>query len=244
MTTPDEMAAREIADYPVVADLGEDHMGAIVQVGDSVGELRFVQQLSDGLYFLSLRTLFGPDPQALQVPADTEIRLVRSAPPPEFGAVDTALLRELASVSDQIKAKEGEVEGLKEHRRRLQEKVLDEFALNGVNKLTVDGRPIYTREERHARLLERPIEEGGGRYEYRDFVPVLRQLGFEGSITPENVHHKTLTAVLRELLEQAAEAAENDTDEPPALPPELAHMVELVSEIKVVVGAPRRTKKA
>lgn len=241
MSTPDEMAAREIADHHTVSTLDDTHLGATIEIKNTVGELKLFQQLSDASYFVSLALPDTSEMRSFQVPADTEVGFHRAAPPPEFVSVDTKKLREYASIADQIKAKEGEIEGLKERRKELQEEILDQFALNGVHSLVVDNRPIYTRTERYPRLLERPEEDGGGRYTYADFVPVLRKLGFKGAITPESVHHKTLTSVLRELLEQSAEAAKaSGIDQPPTLPPELARMVELVEEPKVCVGAPRR----
>jgi hypothetical protein len=150
-------------------------------------------------------------------------------PAPEVAALNPDLVRELASVTDMLKAREGEVKDLKERKRKLSEELLGTFELNGLDSVRVDGRLAYLHSPTYPVYLEKPADQGGGRYTAQDAVAVLRKIGRGAQVQPETVNHQTMGAILREY-----------RDAKTALPEELAKIVRLEEAPEVRVRAPRK----
>jgi hypothetical protein len=144
-------------------------------------------------------------------------------------SIDTKLVRELALVTDQLKAREGEVAELKARKRELSEQLLGTFELHGMDQMRVAGRLAYVHRPSYARYLDKPADQGGGRYTPQDAVAVLRQIGRGAQVQPETVNHQTMGAILREY---------RDSKQP--LPEALARIVELDEKPEVRIGAPRK----
>jgi hypothetical protein len=147
------------------------------------------------------------------------------APP----TINVSLVRELAAVTDMLKAREGEVEDLKRRKAQLSQQLLPAFEMNGVKNMQVDGRKAYVHTTTFPQYLEKPTEEGGGKYTARDVVDALRAIGRDAQIQPETVNHNTLGAILREY---------RDQDLP--LPEALAKLVKLGERPEVRVGGARK----
>jgi len=156
---------------------------------------------------------------------------VDTAEPPaeQPASIDTDKIRELAAVTDQLKAREGEVEDLKRRKRELSEQLLEVFELHGMDQLRVDGRKAYIHRPTFPLYHEKPVEEGGGRYTAADAVAALRAIGRGAQVQPETVNYQTMGAILREY---------RDAEQP--VPEALAKIVELGEKPEVRVGGARK----
>lgn len=143
--------------------------------------------------------------------------------------IDVSLIRELATVSDQLKAREGEVKDLKARKAELSAKIIETFELHGLDSIRVDGRNAYVHRPSFPVYREKPVEEGGGKYTAQDAVDALRAIGRGAQVQPETVNHQTMGAILREY---------RDAGQP--VPEALAKVVELGESAEVRVGAPRK----
>jgi hypothetical protein len=150
-------------------------------------------------------------------------------PAPEVAPINTELVRELAMVTDQLKAREGEVAELKTRKRQLSEELLGTFELHGVDQLKVDGRLAYVHSPSYPVYLDKPADQGGGRYTAQDAVDVLREIGRGAQVQPETVNHQTMGAILREY-----------RDAKTAIPEALAKIVKLEEKPEVRVRAPSK----
>jgi hypothetical protein len=151
------------------------------------------------------------------------------AGPEVAAAIDVTLIRELATVTDQLKGREGEVKDLKARKAELSAKIMETFELHGLDSIRVDGRNAYVHRPSFPKYKEKPVEEGGGKYTAQDAVEALRAIGRGAQVQPETVNHQTMGAILREF---------RDAEQP--VPDELAKVVELVEGAEVRVGAPRK----
>lgn len=242
MTTPDEAAALDHDDLTfdklTPADIGATievyGTGQTVDVEPIIGEL--VEIVSPTT--IKVQREGKPFSTTITTPwvhGVLRYRVLEPAPAaeePVITPVDMKLMRELISVSDQRKLAEGQVDDLEKREEELSEKLVEQFAANGVEKLTVDGRTLYTHTQTGASFKERSADEGGGRYAVGDLVPVFRKLGMGHHIKPETVNWQTISAILREYRE---------AEEP--VPAELARMVELKGSPQIRVRAPRKTRK-
>ena len=147
-------------------------------------------------------------------------------------ALDAGPLREYIALSDMLKAREGEVDALKERKKELMAGLLSAFELRGVSSIVVDGRSVYTRIPTRPRYRDRPADQGGGRFGPADAVAALRAIGRDDVIAPETVNYQTLGAILREF---------QDADG--GIPEPLADVVELEDYPEVRVGAPRPSRR-
>lgn len=161
--------------------------------------------------------------------AATEMPDAQPEAAPEAAAIDPQLVRELALVTDMLKAREGEVKDLKERKRRLSDQLLGTFELHGVDQLKVDGRLAYVHSPSFPVYLDKPADQGGGRYTAKDAVAVLREIGRGAQVQPETVNHQTMGAILREY-----------RDSKTALPEPLAKIVKLEETPEVRVRAPSK----
>lgn len=161
--------------------------------------------------------------------AATEMPGARPEPAPEAAPINPDLVRELAMVTDQLKAREGEVAELKARKRQLSDELLGTFELNGLDQMRVDGRLAYVHTPTYAVYLDKPADKGGGRYTAQDAVAVLREIGRGAQVTPETVNHQTMGAILREY---------RDQERP--LPEALAKIVKLDEKPEVRVGSARK----
>lgn len=150
-------------------------------------------------------------------------------PAPEAVGIDVDLIRELATVTDQLKAREGEVKDLKARKAELSEKLLETFELHGMDSIRVDGRNAYVYTGTFPLYREKPVEEGGGRYTAQDAVEALRAIGRGAQVQPETVNHMTMGAILREYRDQNL-----------PIPEVLAKVVELGEKPEVRVGGARK----
>lgn len=230
MTTPDAAASAPISNTIPAAELGADHRGAVVTADGVTGTLT---EVAGGPGRVSLIVHQDGRPFGSTIvlePGDT-VQLAEP-PAPEIVPIDTDKVRELAYVQDQIKARKGEMDDLKDREKELQGELLTAFELNGSDSIRVDGRACYIRTDTYPKYLDRDSEDGGGKYTAKDAVEVLRAIGREAQIQPETVNYQTLGAILREY---------RDNEEP--LPEALAKIVELGEEPKVRVGAPTRKRR-
>lgn len=144
-------------------------------------------------------------------------------------AIDVALIRELATITDQLKAREGEVKDLKARKAELSDQLMASFELHGVGSMQIDGRSAYIHRGTFPQYREKPVEEGGGEYTAQDAVEALRVIGRGAQIQPETVNHQTMGAILREY---------RDAEQP--VPEVLAKVVELGEKPEVRVGGARK----
>lgn len=163
--------------------------------------------------------------------AATEHGAVDAVQPPaeQAPAIDLNLVRELAAVTDQLKAREGEVTDLKARKKELSEQLMEIFELHGLDDLRVDGRKAYVHRPTFPLYKEKPVEEGGGRYTAADAVKALRAIGRGAQVQPETVNYQTMGAILREF---------RDAEQP--VPAALAKVVELGESAEVRVGGARK----
>jgi hypothetical protein len=143
--------------------------------------------------------------------------------------IDVALIRELAAITDQLKAREGEVKDLKARKIELSDKIMETFEMHGLDSLRVDGRNAYVHRPTFPRYKEKPVEQGGGKYTAEDAVAALRAIGRGPQVQPETVNYQTMGAILREY---------RDAKQP--VPEELDKVVELGENAEIRVGAPRK----
>lgn len=143
--------------------------------------------------------------------------------------IDIAAIRELAMVTDMLRAREGEVEDLKARKRVLSAQLLPAFELNGLDQMRVDGRPVYVFNATYPKYQEKPVSEGGGKYTAQDAVAALREIGRGAQVQPETVNYQTMGAILREY---------RDQNQP--IPEALAKFVTLGEAPEVRVGAARK----
>ncbi len=153
------------------------------------------------------------------------------APSAPRGDTMADLVRELATVSDQIKAHEGTAKDLKSRRSQIVADLLELWERDDVRSAEVGGRKAFIHPRTFPVLRERPAEQGGGRYTNADVVAVLNRIGRGAAVSPPTVNHQTLGAILREY-------EESDT----GMPPELAEVVELGSVSDIRVGPPRKNR--
>jgi hypothetical protein len=161
--------------------------------------------------------------------AAAEHDTVPPVPPAEQpAAIDVTLIRELAAVTDQLKAREGEVTDLKARKKQLSDEILEFFELHGLEDMRVDGRKAYVHRPTYPRYRDKPVEDGGGKYTAADAVEALRAIGRGAQVQPETVNYQTMGAILREF---------RDAGQP--VPEALARVVELGEGAEVRVGGVR-----
>lgn len=141
---------------------------------------------------------------------------------------ETLLGREMAMISDRLKAHDGEIKDLKSRYGQLQEEMLEIWEMNGTRYRDVDGRRVYTHTNRFPKYKEKPAEQGGGKYTAADAVAALKTIGRGAQVTPETVNWQTMRSILLELRKDEQ-----------AVPPELAEIVELGEALEIRVGAPK-----
>ncbi|HET9144124.1 hypothetical protein [Actinophytocola sp.] len=166
-----------------------------------------------------------PD-EAAAAPESTAPTTPQAEQPP---TIDVAKIRELATVTDQLKAHEGAVADLKARKKQLSEEILEVFELHGLEDMRVDGRKAYIHRPTFPLYKEKPVEEGGGRYTAADAVEALRAIGRGAQVQPETVNYQTMGAILREY---------RDAEQP--VPEALAKVVELGENAEIRVGAARK----
>lgn len=149
--------------------------------------------------------------------------------PEQPPAIDVSLIRELAAITDQLKAREGEVKDLKARKTELSDQIMEIFELHGLDSVRVDGRTAYIHPRTFPVYRDKPVEEGGGKYTSKDVVAALRAIGRGAQVQPETVNHQTLGAILREYRDAEQE-----------VPEALAAVVMLSESTEVRVGSPRR----
>lgn len=236
MPTPDEAAAVDHDKPTSIKELTDRHVDGVIRVfynGEPI--LGYLKALSrnpfTGLTKLDIQEEGRPLPTAIVLPGASLCDVLEPAPSadPVIAPVDMELLRELASVSDQLDLAEGSVKDLKKRKKELSELLVEQFAANGVKNINVDGRTSYMHTSTGASFKERPPEEGGGNYTLEDLVPVLRKLGKGAYVKPETTNWQTISAVLREY---------HKSKEP--VPDELAKMVSLKASPEIRVRAPQK----
>lgn len=144
-------------------------------------------------------------------------------------AIDVDKIRELAAVTDQLKAREGELEDLKRRKRQLSQELMEVFELHGMDQMRVDGRKAYIHRPTFPKYREKPVTEGGGKYTAADAVEALKAIGRAAQVQPETVNYQTMGAILREY---------RDAEQP--VPAALAKVVELGESAEVRVGGARK----
>jgi hypothetical protein len=240
--TPDAAAAAEPQHVPL-HELAHEHVGAVLiyqGVTGTLTDLPVPADVGEGLAF----PLQEPGKPFLTVatgPTDSTVEVVHAAPPSPYDDEANAEVsvpehiragRELAAISDSIKAHKGEIEGLEARAAELDKILKKYFELAGDTKFYVDGRAVYLKPRSFAVYCDRPAEDGGGKYGSADVVAAFREVGRTGDIKPPSVNPQTLGAILREY---------RDAEKP--VPEALARVVKLDEEIKIAVGAPRRARR-
>lgn len=242
MSSPDEAAALETrpSGGMTLADLDTDHLNHTIVVRDKagnvvVGELTVFTPLPGDRINLMIKVSGNDFDTSLVFPAghpmelrDVDGETAVAEPPVDITAVNLDLIRELASVSDRLKANAGEETDLKRRKEELSEQLLGMFEMNGVRSLDVDRRRAYVFTGTYPKYRDRPAEEGGGKYGAADAVKALKAIGRGDAVTPETVNWNTMGSILREY---------RDAEQDP--PPELAAIVELGEKPEVRVGKPR-----
>jgi len=142
--------------------------------------------------------------------------------------INVALIRELATVTDQLKAHEGAVTDLKARKKQLSDEILEFFELHGLEDMRVDGRKAYIHRPTYPKYLDKPVEEGGGKYTAEDAVAALEAIGRGAQVKPRTVNYQTMGAILREY---------RDAEQP--IPEPLAKVVELGEDAEIRVGGAR-----
>lgn len=143
--------------------------------------------------------------------------------------IDVNLIRELAVVTDQLKAHEGAVTDLKARKRQLSEEILEIFELHGLEDMRVDGRKAYIHRPTFPQYQDKPVAEGGGKYTAADAVEALKAIGRAAQVQPETVNYQTMGAILREF---------RDAEQP--VPDALAKVVKLGEGAEIRVGGARK----
>lgn len=235
MTSPDAAAAATVDPHPVQANalMHEKHIGASVEARDTAGILKDFAVTDHGVS-LSIQQEGRPYVSAVTVNPDEPVRVVEEAPPSPYDEHANAEVpehvvyaREMAQISDELKLRKGEVEGLEDRYKTLSDKLMAYYETVGDRKLPFDGRSANLRIDTFAQYKDKPADEGGGRYTNAEVVEVLRKIGREGDIMPESVLPSVLAAILREY---------RDSETP--VPPELDAVVKLGERYRVTITKP------
>jgi hypothetical protein len=214
-------------------DLTEEHIGAEIVTTSALGYVKgelieldrspnnskvtaYIRQLAMAFNTAVLSSCTAPRPCKVLTPA-----------PELIEPIDLDAIRELASITDRLKALDGEQKDLKARKLVLSDKLVEDFARNTVRTVNVNDRTAYVHTKTFPDYQDRPAEEGGGKYAAEDVIPVLRTLNRAHQITPETVNWMTMGAILREY---------RDLNEP--VPAELARLVVLDSDMEIRVRAP------
>lgn len=115
------------------------------------------------------------------------------------GKLDTALMRQYNSLSDDYEAKKVELAKLKEKLEAQEQRILDNLSRSGTSRVTVDGRTFYVRIERWARAKDGDKERA---------IAVLKSNGHE-ELVSEGFNVQTVSSLVRELFDEY----ENDEEE-------------------------------
>lgn len=201
--TPDQAAAT-LPVAPRVRDLTDAHEGMLIEVTDDglarfTGEYAFSEaNIPIGKINLAIREPGQVLITHLVVPLDATYKPLSGMPEPSIRPIDTALIRELTAVSDELKSAEGRVKDLKQRKKELSDALVEGFVANDATSVRVGGRTSYMHTSTYAQYNDRPDEEGGGKYTDADLIPVLQAIGRDDMIKPRSVHSQTLAAFLRE----------------------------------------------
>jgi hypothetical protein len=242
MSTPDAAAAAAPQHVPL-HELTHAHLGAVVSFKGSTGTLADLPVPSkvDGELAFSVAEQGKNFHTVLTGSLDATVEIAHDAPPSPYNEQANAgartpehivWARELAEISDSIKAHEGEIDGLKARHAALSKNLMGYFELAGDTQVAFDNRLAYVGSRSFPVYLERPASEGGGKYTGADVVEALREIGRAGDIKPPSINPQTLGAILREY-----------RDAEKAVPEPLAKLVELGEEYSVKVGAPGRKRR-
>jgi hypothetical protein len=234
MTSPDAAAAQPES-TPTAAEVAAKNIGAYISANGVSGVLADADPHADGSVHLAITQDGQPYDTVVVMQADGVISIRDAAPAePDAVAVPDYIVaaREMAQISDQLKASKGAVAALEDRYKELSETVMAYYEMIGDTQLRFDGRLAHLRYDTFAKFHDKPVEEGGGKYTHRDVVEVLRAIDKSDSVQPETVHPGTLATILREY---------RDDDKP--VPEALAALVELGERPKVVIGAPARKRR-
>lgn len=91
-----------------------------------------------------------------------------------------------------MKELEAQVKGVKEEANELEQRLLDEFAQESVNRITVDGTTVYLRTQRFASIAEGATKE--------DLVDALEADSHSRGLVARNFNWNSVHAYVRELV--------------------------------------------
>jgi hypothetical protein len=141
-------------------------------------------------------------------------------PPPDPGAagIDPQKLRDYQRLRDLQKSSEAEAEAYKSAANAIEAELIEQFGEAGMQNINIDGRTIY--------LHRSTFAQRAAGVDAEDVKAALRAAGATDLIT-ETVNHQTLSAYVRELLD----------DDGPGLPPALDGVLELGERYSIRVRA-------
>lgn len=140
------------------------------------------------------------------------------APPEDTPGIDPAKLRRYQHLRDLQKSSEAEAEAYKQEANLIEAELIEAFGEAGMQNVNIDGRTIYLHRSTYA-------QRATG-IDVEDVKAALRAAGADDLIS-ETVNHQTLSAYVRELLD----------DDGPGLPPALDGVLELGERYSIRVRA-------
>lgn len=158
-----------------------------------------------------------PNPTA---PTEAQGVVPDDEPPPDPGSpgINPALLRRYQHLRDLQKSSEAEAEAFKQEANLIEAELVEAFGEAGMQNVNIDGRTIY--------LHRSTFAQRAAGVDVEDVKAALRAAGADDLIS-ETVNHQTLSAYVRELLD----------DDGPGLPPALDGVLELGERYSIRVRA-------
>jgi hypothetical protein len=108
--------------------------------------------------------------------------------------MNTTLERQMVAVKTKIEETETKLDALKAERDKLEEQILEQWMPNGLNQVKIDGRTVYLRTDRYAKVEDRAAA-----------IRLLKRSRHGRNIVQEGYNHNTLSAVVRQLIDERGE---------------------------------------
>lgn len=114
-------------------------------------------------------------------------------------AMEMEVVREYTKLNRRKRELEAELDAVKEQKAKVEERLLEEFSLDNVDRITLDGHTVYLHRQVWAALEEGATKE--------DVIEGFRAAGLEHFVS-ETYSHQTVSAWLRELEREGEELPE------------------------------------
>lgn len=111
--------------------------------------------------------------------------------------MDTADVRMYVALRRRVKELEAQAKGVKDEANELEQRLLDEFAQESVDRITVDGTTVYLRTQRFASIPEGVTKE--------ELVEALEADPHSRGLVSKNFNWNSVHAHVRELIGESGD---------------------------------------